>query len=77
MDFYRIASALTLLQLRVLLVDDIQTAFPADNLAVSGALFKGCTDFHGAIISCIGTRFDLLTNRRETFQPSRDRRGGF
>jgi len=40
-------SALTLLELRVLLVDDVQTPFAADDLAVRGAWFEGGPDLHG------------------------------
>jgi hypothetical protein len=40
-------SALTLLELRVLLVDDVQTPFATDDLAVRGAWFEGGPDLHG------------------------------
>lgn len=62
---------LTLLHFRILLINDIQAAFPTNNLAVGSTLFKGSTGFHNAIISCIETRFDLLSNRKETCPPAR------
>jgi hypothetical protein len=44
---------LTLLHFRILLVNDVQAAFPTNNLAVGSTLFEGSTGFHSAIISCI------------------------
>jgi hypothetical protein len=39
-------SALTLFELRVLLVNDVQTPFAADDLAIRRAWFEGGPDLH-------------------------------
>ena len=63
---------LTLLHFRILLVDDIQAAFATYNFAVGGTLFEGSTNFHSAIISCIGTKFVLWLNHTVTYRHARD-----
>lgn len=68
---------LALLHFRILLVNDVQAAFPTNNLAVGSTLFKGSTGFHSAIISCIGTKFDLSSNRKVTCPLARGHRAGF
>jgi len=40
-------STLALLQARVLLVDDVQLAFAADNLAILRSTSNAALDFHG------------------------------
>ena len=59
---------LTLLHFRILLVDDIQAAFATYNFAVGGTLFERSTNFHSAIISCIGTKFVLWLNHTGTYR---------
>ena len=39
-------STLALLEARVFLVDDVNAALPADDLAVRGAAFDGGANFH-------------------------------
>jgi hypothetical protein len=39
-------STLALLQAGIFLVDDVDTAFPADDLAVRGTAFDGGANFH-------------------------------
>ena len=41
---------LTLFELRVFLVDDIQLAFTAYDFAINGALLDGRTDFHCRVV---------------------------
>jgi len=44
--FFYIGLTLTLLKLRIFLVNDVQAAFTANNFAVHTALFKGNSNFH-------------------------------
>ena len=44
--FYKLLLSLAHLELRVLLADDIKTAFASDDLAIITALLDGCFDFH-------------------------------
>ena len=44
--FYKLLLSLAHLELRVLLADDINTAFASDDLAIITALLDGCFDFH-------------------------------
>jgi len=37
---------LTLLELRIFLIDDIQPAFSTNQLAINTSLFNGCPDLH-------------------------------
>ena len=41
-----VGSTLALLEARVFLVDDVDAALPADDLAVRGAAFDGGANFH-------------------------------
>ena len=40
---------MTLLHFRVLLVDDVQTSFPANDFAIGRTLLDGCASFHDAL----------------------------
>ena len=47
--------ALPLLEAGVLLVDDVETSFPANDFAIGRTLLDGCASFHDALfISCTG-----------------------
>ena len=48
------------LELRVLLADDIETAFASDDLAILAALLDGCFDFHNIEILFVSERYSSL-----------------
>jgi hypothetical protein len=49
-------STLTLLHFGVLLINDVQTPFAANDFAIGRTLLEGCASFHDALfISCTGT----------------------
>jgi len=54
---------LALLEFGVLLVDDEESSFSSDDLAVRGADFKGCTGLHNSLFTYIGTKCGLWSNR--------------
>ena len=71
----RIGLALTLLELRIFLVNDVQAAFAADNFAVRAALFEGCSNFHRLRLKLqfsSGKQFVLWSNHTETTPTSPD-----
>ena len=47
--FLNVMLSLTLLELGILLVNDVQASFPPDDLAFGTALFYRCSDFHVVI----------------------------
>src|SRR5690606_13401912 len=76
--YFLLFLSLTLLELRVFLVDYKHFAFAADNLAIRAALFNRCSDFHDLIllratsVASIYTDmlFFLLSNHKATFPAS-------
>ncbi len=49
-EFPAFELSLTLLEAGILLVDHIETAFAAYDLAISTALFNGCSYFHNSFV---------------------------
>jgi hypothetical protein len=61
---------LALFEARVFLVDDVDTALPADNLAVRGTAFNGSANSHG-FISILALEEGVYARGAKTKKPSR------